>query len=37
LPRPRELALKRDARFVRLVDDIWQLIEAEVRQGLKAG
>ncbi|MGD9769331.1 MAG: ABC transporter ATP-binding protein [Pseudolabrys sp.] len=37
LPRPRELTLKRDPRFVRLVDDIWQLIEAEVRQGLKAG
>lgn len=37
LPRPRELALKRDPRFVQLVDEIWQLIEAEVRQGLKAG
>ncbi|MGN6462963.1 MAG: ABC transporter ATP-binding protein [Pseudolabrys sp.] len=37
LPRPRELTLKRDPRFVQLVDEIWQLIEAEVRQGLKAG
>lgn len=37
LPRPRELPLKRDPRFVQLVDEIWQLIEAEVRQGLKAG
>ncbi len=37
LPRPRELALKRHPRFVQLVDQIWRLIEAEVRQGLKAG
>src|SRR5690606_21383356 len=37
LPRPRDLTLKRNPRFVELVDDIWRLIEAEVRQGLKAG
>jgi NitT/TauT family transport system ATP-binding protein len=37
LPRPRELALKRDPRFVQLVEEIWQLIEAEVRQALKTG
>lgn len=34
LPRPRELDIKRDPRFVSLVDQIWKLIEQEVRQGL---
>ncbi len=34
LPRPRELAIKRDPRFVEYVDHIWRLIEAEVRQSL---
>lgn len=35
LPRPRELEVKRRPEFVALVDDIWKLIEAEVRAGLK--
>lgn len=35
LPRPRDLELKRQPEFVRIVDDIWKMIEAEVRAGLK--
>jgi NitT/TauT family transport system ATP-binding protein len=35
LPRPRTLELKRRPEFVSLVDQIWKLIEAEVRAGLK--
>ena len=31
LPRPRSLALKRTAEFVRYVDHIWRLIEDDVR------
>lgn len=31
LPRPRNLELKRDLRFVKYVDQIWKLIEEEVR------
>jgi NitT/TauT family transport system ATP-binding protein len=31
LPRPRELSLKRDPRFLELEDTIWQSIEEEVR------
>jgi NitT/TauT family transport system ATP-binding protein len=31
LPRPRALALKRTAEFVRYVDHIWRLIEDDVR------
>ncbi len=34
LPRPRELAVKRTAEFVRLTDRIWRAIEEEVRQGI---
>ncbi len=34
LPRPRELGLKRSMEFVRLVDEIWTLIEQEVRLGM---
>jgi len=34
LPRPRDLAVKRSMEFVRLVDEIWQLIEHEVRLGM---
>jgi NitT/TauT family transport system ATP-binding protein len=37
LPRPRDLELKRTPEFVRLVDQIWKLIEDEVRLGLKGG
>jgi NitT/TauT family transport system ATP-binding protein len=35
LPRPRALALKRTPEFVRYVDEIWQLIEEEVRQSAR--
>ena len=34
LPRPRELAVKRTPEFVRYTDQIWRLIEEEVRAGL---
>src|SRR5882757_2638799 len=34
LPRPRDLAMKRTPKFVGLVDQIWKLIEAEVRLSL---
>src|ERR1700730_5940748 len=33
LPRPRELSIKRDARFLALEDHIWSGIEEEVRAG----
>ena len=35
LPRPRDLHVKRSPPFVALVDQIWKLIEAEVRASLK--
>jgi NitT/TauT family transport system ATP-binding protein len=34
LPRPRGLELKRQPEFVALVDQIWKMIEAEVRAGI---
>jgi NitT/TauT family transport system ATP-binding protein len=34
LPRPRTLELKRQPEFVGLVDQIWKMIEAEVRASL---
>lgn len=34
LPRPRELAIKRTAEFVRYTDRIWRLIEEEVRESM---
>jgi NitT/TauT family transport system ATP-binding protein len=37
LPRPRDLEVKRTAEFVGLVDQIWKLIEEEVRLGLRDG
>jgi len=36
LPRPRELPMKRMARFAQLVDEIWALIEHEVLQAMEA-
>src|SRR5690606_6420126 len=30
LPRPRELTIKRSARFAELVDEIWALVERDV-------
>jgi NitT/TauT family transport system ATP-binding protein len=35
LPRPRDLKIKRTPEFAVLVDQIWKLIEEEVRLGLK--
>jgi NitT/TauT family transport system ATP-binding protein len=35
LPRPRDLEVKRTPEFVGLVDQIWKLIEEEVRLGLQ--
>jgi NitT/TauT family transport system ATP-binding protein len=37
LPRPRDLEVKRTGEFVGLVDQIWKLIEEEVRLGLRDG
>jgi NitT/TauT family transport system ATP-binding protein len=37
LPRPRPLQVKRTPEFVEIEDQIWRLIEAEARSGLKAG
>jgi NitT/TauT family transport system ATP-binding protein len=34
LPRPRGLSIKRDPVFIKYVDEIWGLIETEVRQSL---
>ena len=34
LPRPRDLEVKRSLAFVQLVDEIWKLIEHEVRLGM---
>jgi NitT/TauT family transport system ATP-binding protein len=34
LERPRDLSVKRTARFAELVDKIWKLIEEEVRAGM---
>jgi NitT/TauT family transport system ATP-binding protein len=34
--RPRELSLKRNAEFLKYVDDVWKLIESEVVAALNA-
>ena len=34
LPRPRDLPMKRTATFMKLVDDVWRLIEEEVMQAM---
>jgi NitT/TauT family transport system ATP-binding protein len=34
LPRPRDLAIKRTAEFVRYTDQIWRAIEEEVRDSI---
>lgn len=36
IPRPRPLAVKRTAGFMRIVDKIWSLIEEEVKQSVRA-
>jgi molybdate transport system ATP-binding protein len=36
LPRPRDLSIKRDARFLEYEDEIWSSIEEEVRDGVAA-
>jgi NitT/TauT family transport system ATP-binding protein len=35
-PRPRELSLKRSSEFGAIVDEVWQLIEEEVRASLRS-
>jgi NitT/TauT family transport system ATP-binding protein len=35
LPRPRALDIKRTPQFIRYVDEIWRLIEEEVRQSTR--
>jgi NitT/TauT family transport system ATP-binding protein len=35
LPRPRQLATKRSPEFISLVDEVWQLIEEEVRESME--
>ncbi len=35
-PRPRDLALKRHPEFLRLVDEVWKLIEGEVVSAMTA-
>jgi NitT/TauT family transport system ATP-binding protein len=35
LPRPRALEIKRTPQFIRYVDEIWRLIEEEVRQSTR--
>jgi NitT/TauT family transport system ATP-binding protein len=37
LPRPRDLSVKRDPRFVPLVDRIWKRIEFDVRESVRLG
>jgi NitT/TauT family transport system ATP-binding protein len=34
IPRPRDLAVKRTPRFLELVDEIWKMIEEEVKAAL---
>jgi NitT/TauT family transport system ATP-binding protein len=34
IPRPRDLAIKRTPRFLELVDEIWKMIEEEVKAAL---
>ncbi|MGH6671939.1 MAG: ABC transporter ATP-binding protein [Xanthobacteraceae bacterium] len=37
LPRPRDLSIKRDARFAPFVDRIWKRIEYDVRESVRLG
>jgi NitT/TauT family transport system ATP-binding protein len=37
LPRPRELSVKRTPRFVQMVDQVWGMIEEEVKAAVLAG
>jgi NitT/TauT family transport system ATP-binding protein len=34
MPRPRDLSVKRTPRFLELVDEIWKMIEEEVKAAL---
>jgi NitT/TauT family transport system ATP-binding protein len=36
IPRPRDLAAKRDPKFLELEDRIWRLIETDVRRSMRA-
>src|SRR4030081_514332 len=35
IPRPRDLTVKRTPRFLELVDEIWKMIEEEVKAALQ--
>jgi NitT/TauT family transport system ATP-binding protein len=35
IPRPRDLSVKRTPRFLELVDEIWKMIEEEVKAALQ--
>jgi NitT/TauT family transport system ATP-binding protein len=35
IPRPRDLSVKRTARFLEVVDEIWKMIEEEVKAALR--
>ena len=35
IPRPRDLSVKRTQRFLELVDDIWKMIDEEVKAALR--
>ncbi len=35
IPRPRELSVKRTPRFLKLVDEIWKMLEEEVKAALQ--
>jgi NitT/TauT family transport system ATP-binding protein len=37
LPRPRDLSIKRDPKFLAYEDQIWRLIEDEVKSNIRAG
>ena len=32
IPRPRDLSIKRDPRFLKYEDEVWNLIEEEVKK-----
>jgi NitT/TauT family transport system ATP-binding protein len=34
IPRPRDLSVKRTPRFLELIDEIWKMIEEEVKAAL---
>ena len=35
IPRPRDLSIKRTQHFLNMVDDIWKMLEEEVKAALQ--